>query len=142
MTTQRDYSHLLDCTCTQLRSAARRITQTYEAHLKPAGVSPPQFSILAALANIGPVPLSDLAQALALERTGLSRNLQVLERKGWVHSGAGEDSRQRLLSLTDQGRAQLHLAMPLWLQAQNEVTDLLGASHLHNLKSTLDALTR
>ncbi len=142
MTQTRDYSHLLDCSCNLLRSSARLMTQAYETHLKPAAITPPQFTILAALANTGPLPLSDLAQALALERTGLSRNLQVLERKTWVQSGAGEDSRQRLVSLTDRGRAQLHLAMPLWQSAQDEIADLLGAAQLDDLKSTLGALTR
>ena len=64
-----------NCLCFNLRKAARALTQTYDAALKPAGVTAPQFALLSTLAGYGPVSLSDLAAALGMDRTTLTRNL-------------------------------------------------------------------
>lgn len=139
---ENDYSQLLDCTCNLVRSSARKITQHYESSLREAGIKPTQFTILAVLANNEPLQMSQLADALLLERTGLTRNLNVLERNGWVSIQTGkEDSRQRVISLTEEGRDKLHDAMPYWQNAQAKIEKQIGSEKLTKLRTTLNQIT-
>jgi len=60
------------------------VTQHYERHFRGSGLRATQFTILATLAQTGPVSISELSAKLGLERTTLSRKLRLLENKGWV----------------------------------------------------------
>ena len=143
MTKEKDYAQLLDCSCNMIRTSARRITQRYENCLRDAGIKPTQFTILAAIANTGPIQLTQLAEKLSLERTGLTRNVTVLERNGWVRVDVGsKDSRQRVISLSAQGFAQLDAAIPFWKKAQAEIADQVGGKDLNTLRATLRAMTQ
>lgn len=132
------YRQLTGCSCNMIREAARNITQFYDESLREAGIKPTQFTILAALANVGSVPLSKLASALSIERTGLTRNLNVLERNGWVKIEAGEnDARQRVISLSQAGYEQLDRAIPYWEKAQQVIHNELEADDMLMLKRAL-----
>ena len=139
---EENYSQLMECSCNMIRRSARKITQFYEGSLRQAGIKPTQFTILAALANTGPVQLTRLADRLLLERTGLTRNLNVLVRKGWVRVQTGEeDSRQRVVSLTDEGYEQLDHAIPFWQKAQSALADEMGMETITGLRTTLNKMT-
>jgi len=134
---------ILDCSCNMVRRSARKVTQFYEISLRDAGIKPTQFSILGALANLGPVPLTLLADNLLLDRTGLTRNLNVLERNGWIQVETGyKDSRQRVASLTDKGYQQLDFALPYWEAAQSAIQGKLGRDTLSRLKKNLNEMTK
>lgn len=128
-----------NCLCFNLRKAARSLTQIYDVALKAAGITAPQFALLAALKRREPVSLSDLAAGLGLDRTTLTRNLTPLQRDGLVASGEGEDRRVRLLTLTARGRDRLAQAEPLWRAVQSKVTGAFGHRPADNL---LGELTR
>jgi DNA-binding MarR family transcriptional regulator len=136
------YRQLTECSCNMIRKSARKITQFYESSLREAGVRPTQFSILAALANTGPIQLTQLADRLLLERTSLTRNLNVLERNGWVELQTGEeDLRQRVVSLSKKGYEQLDHAIPYWKQAQKAIANEMGQDTITGLKKTLKEMT-
>ena len=125
-----------------MRKSARKITQFYENSLREAGIKPTQFSILGALANTGPIQLTQLADRLLLERTSLTRNLNVLERNTWIDIQPGEeDSRQRVVSLTRNGYKQLDLAIPYWQKAQKSIAKDMGQDTMTGLRSTLNEMT-
>ncbi len=134
-----DLSDPANCLCFNLRRTARSLTQTYDAALKPAGITAPQFALMTAVGRQGPVPLSDLAVALGMDRTTLTRNLKPLQRDGLIASGEGDDRRVRLLTLTAAGRARLAQAEPLWRAVQLQVTGTFGQRPAGNL---LGELTR
>ena len=136
------YKQLAGCSCNMMRKSARKITQFYENSLREAGIKPTQFSILAALANTGPIQLSQLADRLLLERTSLTRNLNVLERNTWIDIQPGEeDSRQRVVFLSRNGYKQLDLAIPYWQKAQKAIAKDMGQDTMTGLRSTLDEMT-
>ena len=136
------YKQLAGCSCNMMRKSARKITQFYENSLREAGIKPTQFSILAALANTGPIQLSQLADRLLLERTSLTRNLNVLERNTWIDIQPGEeDSRQRVVSLSRNGYKQLDLAIPYWQKAQKAIAKDMGQDTMTGLRCTLDEMT-
>src|ERR1700744_5613202 len=105
---------LLQCNCSSLRSATRVLTQAYDEVLRPSGLRMSQFSILARTAALGELPMSELAEHLAMDRTTLGRNLQPLERDDLIQIQVGQDRRERLISLTPNGRKALARAKPLW----------------------------
>ena len=127
-----------NCLCFNLRKAARALTQSYDAALKPAGITAPQFSLLSALARQAPVSLSDLAAALGMDRTTLTRNLKPLQRDGLVASAEGDDRRVRLLTLTMAGRARQTQAGPLWRAVQSKVAGTFGHEPADTLLAELN----
>lgn len=116
------------CLCFHLRAAARRVTRAYDRALQPVGLRITQFTVLVAIANLGSVPVSRLAEAVGLERTSLTRNLRPLEKQGLVRSAPTDDPRERSLSVTDAGRARLEAALPHWRAAQEAMRDELGGA--------------
>ena len=72
------------CACNQLRRASRGMTQVYDAAMGPGDLKVTQLPILVALGSAGDLSVTALAGALGLDRTTLTRNLGVLEKRGLV----------------------------------------------------------
>lgn len=132
----------LGCTCFRLRRATRRATQIYDRHLQECGLRITQYSLLMQLRSRGPETVSQLADAMAMDRTTLTRNLKPLERAGLISAARGRDRRSRTLSLSDEGERQLSVARPLWQRAQDEVNARLGADMVAELHRLLDDSSR
>jgi DNA-binding MarR family transcriptional regulator len=128
------------CACYQVRKAARAITKLYEEVLRPIGLRATQFSLLMATRVMGPVTVVKLAQVLVMDRTTLTRNLQVLEKRGLITIKSGEDRREREVTLAASGMEVLTKAVPLWKEAQNRVKKGLGEERLQNLLSDLSKM--
>jgi DNA-binding MarR family transcriptional regulator len=94
----------------------------YEEKLRPHGLRATQFSILAALALTGPLPVGELAELLGLEHTTLTRSAARLEREGWISQTASDDARKRPLELTPAGRQKLEGAFPAWKEVQDLIS--------------------
>src|SRR5256885_11330035 len=103
------------CACYNLRRASRAVTQVFDAYLDEVGLKSTQLTLLAVLAyRDPPEPVTSLADALVLEQSSLSRNLAVLERMGYVKLSAGNDRRERIATLTREGRSALARGYPVW----------------------------
>ncbi len=126
------------CTCGNLRRAMRAVTQAYDAALQPSGLRATQFNVLVAIAHVGRPTLTRLAEALVMDRTTLSRNLQPLERDGLVATAAGGDHRTREIRLTPRGRKALERALPLWELVQKRMREGLGRKRWQGLTGDLD----
>lgn len=116
----------VDCLCLASRRAARAITRAFDRQLRPHGVRATQFSVLAMLSLGGPKTIGELADALGLERTTLSRNLALIEGRGWVRIRPGEDARARLVEITAKGKAAIAAALPAWRTAQSTTAGAVG----------------
>jgi DNA-binding MarR family transcriptional regulator len=115
------------CSCSALRRAGRAVTQHYEARFRGSGMRATQFTVLATLAQAGPISVSKLASLLGVERTTLTRNLRPIESNGWVRSLSDEsDARLRRFELTPRGRAAAAKLLPVWRRAEAEVGPLLA----------------
>ncbi len=127
------------CTCFHLRRAARRVSQLYDQHLAGADLSLNAYSILRRARE--PRPLGELAEALGMDRTTLTRNLKPLIASGLVHVHPGKaDPRQRQVHITPAGSDRLHTAFPLWQRAQEELQSRFGDDATLQLNQQLDAL--
>ena len=127
------------CTCFQLRRAARQVSQVYDHELAAVDLSLNEYSILRH-ASRGPCLLGELADALGMERTTLTRNLRPLIDAGWVKEARGEDARQRVISLTARGSKRIVRALPYWQRAQQQVDAAYGDSKSKRLRSDLEQL--
>jgi DNA-binding MarR family transcriptional regulator len=138
---QRELTPTWACNCAAVRRTGRVLTQLYDEVLAPSGLRVTQFSLLAALARTGTIPMSELAGVAVMDRTTLTRNLAPLERAGWVRTEAGDDRRTRQVRLTEEGREALARALPFWQAAQARVGEQFGQERLAALRAELAALT-
>ena len=114
------------CLCNALRKATRAVTRVYDDALRPAGLRVTQFSVLRNLVRRGPLRMRDLSAALVVEETTVVRSVRLLHERGWIAIRTGADRRERMLSITAAGRAVLAKAEPLWVDAQQRMSDELG----------------
>lgn len=128
----------LGCSCFRMRRLARAMSRLYDQHLAAAGLKTTQYSVLAN-AGRAALPVAELAERLGTERTTLTRNLKPLCEAGWIVLVPGEDSRQRIVTITDAGRAKLKQAWPYWRAAQDAFEGQLGAGKVRALHEQLDA---
>jgi DNA-binding MarR family transcriptional regulator len=127
-----------DCNCFALRSAARHVTQLYDQFLAPSGLRTTQFSILAKLRRLGPMTINELAKNMVTDRTTLGRNIQPLERDGWIKiERTAFDRRAKKLHLTKTGEQRLQAALKGWSQAQAKFETTFGPKHAADLRALL-----
>ena len=125
------------CNCTVLRKAARRVSMLYDRALDPTGLKLTQYALLAELDRSGPITVTELANAMVMERNGLGHNLQPLERDGLVRMEAGSDRRSRIIVMTEIGRQRLAKAKPLWRRAQKQFATAFQAEEIDALRALL-----
>jgi DNA-binding MarR family transcriptional regulator len=106
------------CVCANLRKTTRVVTQLYDSALSPVGLRATQFTVLATLAMAGGAPLTQLAEALVMDRTTLTRNLKPLINRGLVRVENDKDQRVRRIQLTDDGMKLFQQARPRWAKVQ------------------------
>jgi len=125
------------CMGLHVRRASRIMTHRYDAVFRPIGLEPTQFTLLVAIYLFESVPITRLAQELFTDQTTLTRNIKLLEKRGWVAIHPGDDRRIKLASLTVEGQAVLERALPLWEQAQSELRQHFGEQNWQTLLSLL-----
>ncbi|KAF1051298.1 MAG: hypothetical protein GAK43_02461 [Stenotrophomonas maltophilia] len=128
------------CLCTKLRRSARTVTRLYDDALQAVGLSTPQFSLLRHLARLERPSISELADAMGLDRSTLGRNLRPLEQDGLLRLAEGDDQRHRIVLLCPAGAARLAQAEIAWEAAQAGLAERLGERKRAQLEALLDEL--
>mgnify|MGYP002386366453 FL=1 len=124
--------------CAGQRQLARQVSRLYDAHLARAGLRTTQYALLSHITKLGPLRLVDLASAMELNASTLTRNLRPLLAAGWVELSAGPDQRSRLVCATDAGRTKRTEAQRCWRNAQDELNQRLGLDQVATLHALLD----
>jgi DNA-binding MarR family transcriptional regulator len=128
------------CACTTLRRATRAVTALYDAALSPTGLRITQFSVLRTLERRGPLTITALAAAAALDRSTMGRNLAPLRRRRLVKLQSGEDQRERVVRLTPEGRAAIRRALPRWEGMQRRLRSLVKIDSINRLVGRFECL--
>jgi DNA-binding MarR family transcriptional regulator len=89
---------------------------------------------------LGPVTLTKMAEMTVTERTTLTRNLTILEKKGLIVIEPGKDRRERQVSITERGQEVLIAAIPLWEAAQAHIEQGLGGDRMGRLLKDLSEI--
>ena len=140
MSDQITISEVRRCACATIRRTDRVLTQFYDEILAPSGLYVTQFTLLAALTEAAPATINRLAKILVMDRTTLTRNLEVLAKQRLVRIDEGEDRRTRLVHLTQEGEQALRRAWPLWQEAQARIEHVLGRERFEGLLTDLSAV--
>lgn len=131
------------CLCLHARKGARAITQLFDHVLAPTGLKATQISLLMVVASQESIRIGDLANALVTDSTSVSRTIKPLLAKSLIDiSRDAEDRRIKTVRLTEAGRRQLDLALPLWQIAQSQSVQRLGNSTVQALLPALDAASQ
>jgi DNA-binding MarR family transcriptional regulator len=92
--------------CFALSVAARNVVAVYRPVLEPLGLTHPQYLVMLALWQHGPLSVKDLSGLLQLDPGTLSPLLKRLEAAGLLRRERDtQDQRNLALALTDKGRA-------------------------------------
>ncbi len=126
------------CTNLKLRQITRRVTQHFDAELVKTGLKTTQYSLLSHVLRLGPIRAVDLAVAMRMSTSTLSRNLQPLIASGWIETKSGHDARSRLICVTDTGRSKRSEAQRKWRIAQEGINARLGLERVHALHALID----
>ncbi len=126
------------CSNFKLRQLQRRVAQCYDQELVKSGLKTTQYSLLSAVLRLGPVRPGELALAMTLDASTLTRNLKPLIAAGWVELGAGPDGRSRHVAITAAGRDKRAQAQRHWRTAQEALNQRLGAERVRRLHALLD----
>jgi len=122
----------------KLRQLLRRVAQLYDLELGKAGLRTTQYSLLSHVLRLGPVRPVDLARAMTMDASTLTRNLKPLIAAGWVDLGSGADGRSRLVSITVAGRDKRAEAQRHWRAAQETLNQRLGTERVVALHQLID----
>ena len=92
--------------CFALSVAARNVVAVYRPFLEPMGLTHPQYLVMLALWQHGPLSVKRLSELLQLDPGTLSPLVKRLETSGFVRRDRDpRDERSLAIALTDAGRA-------------------------------------
>ncbi|WP_250536356.1 MarR family transcriptional regulator [Caballeronia sp. AZ10_KS36] len=129
------------CLCTDLRRASRKLTEAYDAALASFEINIAQYFLMRTIADHQPVSLTQLGALVDLDRSTIGRNVKVLESRELTHIGIDPgDQRERVVSLTSDGKALLRRATPAWDRCQVSVREKIGLKKVEALRSMLAEL--
>lgn len=131
-----------NCLSHNLRKTERVITRHYDSYLAPAGVTAVQLPILAIIAAVEEPSPRYISEQIGLDRSTLSRNLNLLERDGLILLGASSGPKPGIVSLTAKGREALRRAHPRWRAAHQSMESLFSPAELAAVLETLKSLRR
>lgn len=126
------------CTNMKLRQLMRRVAQRYDAEVGKTGLKGTQYSLLSHVLKLGPVRPGDLARAMTIDASTLTRNLKPLIDAGLVTLDAGADGRSRLVNITPAGREKRQEAQRRWRVAQEGINQTLGVERVLALHALID----
>ncbi len=116
----------------------RQVGRHYDAEVAKSGLKTTQYSLLSHVLHLGPLRPVDLAQAMGIDASTLSRNLKPMIAAGWLLQGEGPDARSRLIEITDDGRKKRTEAQRRWRAAQENLNELLGVERVMALHMLID----
>lgn len=130
---------LSSCLLLNTVKTARVLTRRYDNRLRPLGLTVAQFSALSVMRGNPGKSINALAERIAMDRSTLTRNIDLLVAKGLVVKTMAERGNIKTCALTKEGEARLDAAIPIWLAARGEMQAQLKD---HDPLTYLDALAR
>jgi DNA-binding MarR family transcriptional regulator len=120
------------CIGNRLRCLSRIVDKDFRLHLKNFDITESQLSILFALTKLGKVEQGKIGETLILERSTVSRNVKILERRGIITKSS--DYRPEI-ELTQEGHKLVQTIAPIWESLMDTFMEKLGNEGLESLKS-------
>lgn len=131
------------CVMMRTRLVARAVSALYDDKLRHLGLNASQCSLLVVIFGLGPSRRAQIGRFNRLDRSTLSRNLQIMLGNGWIEELDSEeaDGRGKPIAVTTAGKALLTEAYPAWRAAQGEAKAMLGSQGAALLAGIGDGIT-
>ena len=127
--------------CFRLYTASRLIAGAYGPYFESLGITYPQYLVLLVLWEKDQQPVNDIAKRLLLETNTVTPLLQRMEKAGLVTRVKGEtDARQRIVCLTDDGKALQEQAKDIPGKLAEEISRHVQVNELTAIIPALDKL--
>jgi DNA-binding MarR family transcriptional regulator len=131
------------CICLRVQRASRAVGRRFDKAFRGLDLNNWQFTLLTSLAIIDQSSVNTLARELAMDRTTMTRNLRVLERRGLLAINPDvRDGRVKRVSLTAPGRTLLAQAIERWREVNLAVRDDVPPATLPAMWQALEAIGR
>lgn len=130
-----------ECLVLNTVRAARILLRRYDQELKAYGVTVQQFALLSTIRMCPSEPVAGLAPRVALDRTSLTRNLDLLEKKGLIQRVAGAGNARRCVLTPAGERLQDDLSKE-WHAAQNDLLSRVTAEEADTYLRVARALSK
>ncbi len=128
MTNLEHLKPLKKCACRNLRMTTRVTTQYFDQIFQTVGLTAPQFSLLAEVAAHENTAVSELADIMLMDQTTVTRNIEILRKKGYVNVRTDDnDSRRKCISISEGGKQKLNEAIPVWNSVHSLIEQEIGA---------------
>jgi DNA-binding MarR family transcriptional regulator len=128
------------CVNAKLRKLHRLLNSIYMEKFKPYGIQGSMLSILFIIGKKEGINQKTLAETLVLDPSTMSRDISKLEKKGWIATSKGEDPRNNLLHITNEGYLLLEEVSPIWAQLHQKVQSLLGSFSIQQIDGVMTAI--
>lgn len=129
-----------ECMAFSVRRVTRLVSGFYDSYMSAVNLRHTQFTLLVAMRVLNGSTVNELAGALLIDRTTLTRNLSLLEEAGFVAKSPGEDRRTRIYTITEKGNKKLDHGVVLWAEAQSALKSKLGNSGYRKVMQAMDLL--
>ena len=120
------------CIGNRLRCLSRIVDKQYRSRLKTFDITESQLSILFALKKLGKVEQGKIGEALVLERSTVSRNVKLLEKREII---ARTSDYRPEIELTAKGDTLVNTLIPIWEDLMDDLMNKLGVEGLSPLES-------
>ncbi len=119
------------CIGNRLRCLSRIVDKDFRSSLKAFDITESQLSILFALTKLGKVEQGKIGETLVLERSTVSRNVKLLEKRAIITKSA---EYRPEIELTQKGHELVQTLIPIWELLMDSLMDKLGNEGLQNLE--------
>ena len=96
--------------------------------------------LLSTLKKLGESKIGELSEKMATDGTTLTRNLEVLVRRGLIENAAADDARVSVIRLTKLGKKTHDAAVPLWRESQEHALGAVGSKRWIEMRDDLNKI--
>jgi DNA-binding MarR family transcriptional regulator len=108
--------------------------------MRPAPLRGPQFTLMMMIARRQSPTISELAREIGADRTTMTRNLEKLQKRGFIRITHGKNLRTKAVEIAPKGTTALERSISYWQQAQSKVLKKLGQERWTRMLADLSAL--
>lgn len=124
-----------------LARASHQVSQEFHREVARAGLSVPEWRVLATLSRGGAITLGELAETVLAKQPTVTKLVIRMEAAGLVSRATGTtDRRQALVNITPEGRTRVEGLLQAAKKHEARVLADLGADEARALKEVLRRL--
>lgn len=116
-----------NCIGANIRSLSRVVDNYYRSCLATFDITENQMTILFTLNKMGEIEQGKIGNTLALEKSTVSRNIKLLEKKGFIDRTTAYRPEMKL---SKKGQKLVVELIPGWEKVMDELTNKLGTESI------------